>query len=337
MLLPVFGSAGSVGEFALRTVTVLAETAVGPHELIHANAANDFSAAWHNRKSDNVIAFSDSPDARLVQLFSHADIPCSVFIEPGHSIVASVWEISGKDLWPMRIREASLAALHDLILSPAAMLVRSDARLSLEKLLRGLAAHYRLPMTDDKLAQALARLGPKTRGDDELVSVPCLSLPEGHIVPDSRWREYLSLVFEGFAPLLERQRVDSLKWPREVLLAANGDTSGPLMKPIDLTGPARTLVWGPYLNLPTGRWSVQPTIACSRNPAGCRMAVDVYTDSILAASEFVLPEEGTYTFELVFDVAEPRQAMELRFFLREGMIDGLFDLLSIGLARRADM
>lgn len=333
MLLPVFGSAGNVSEFALQAVTALAEAAVGPHQLISANTGVDFSSAWNARQSDDVIAFSDSPDAELVELFSHADIPCSVFLESGRSIVETVWKVASTDLWPFRIREASLAALHDLALAPSAMIVSSDARGGRSKLLTSLAAHYHLPLTNDQLAGAMAKLGPGGGPEAPLIEVPPLPLQEGAAAPDSDWREHLSETLAGFAPLLDQQRVDTLTWPRQILLTIKGDKTEPVTGPIDLTGPARTLIWGPYLNLPKGRWSVRPTFACARNLAGCRMGVDIYAETVRAASDFVLPEEGTYSFELAFDIAEPRQAIELRFFLREGLIDGIFDLQSVSLSR----
>lgn len=63
------------------------------------------------------------------------------------------------------------------------------------------------------------------------------------------------------------------------------------------------------------------------------MGGDIYSDVVLATWEFTLPEEGIYAFEVEFEVSEPRTAIEIRFFLREGMIDGVFDLRGVDFTR----
>lgn len=336
MLLAVFGTVGAVASFSLRAVECLAEAVQGTHYLIKSNSSTEFANAWEARKSDDVILFSDSPDATLTELILQSKVPFSVFVEPGDSIINSTWEAAGVDLWPARVRILSLAALHDLIVSSSAMVVRSDTRLRLEQLLTQLAVHYRLPATEEQIKQAAIKLGVNKREKGgPIVSVPSLPVPADKAsCVDARWRERLAPLFANFAPLMECRRVDHLGWPSELFLAmGKNNTPEPLTTPVELTGPARTFIWGPYLNLPSGRWQAQITMTCARNPSGCRMAGDIYSDVVHAAWSFMLPEEGTYAFDIGFEVTEPRKAVEIRFFLREGMIDGSFNLRGVNFIR----
>lgn len=333
MLLPVFGSAGAMTTFALQVVSALAETIAGPHQVIHANTTDDFSKAWQDRQSDNIIVLADVPDAELADTIRQSGLPFAVFIETGDSLIESIWEATSIDPSHARGRLVSIAALHDLILSPAAKVVCSDDRTKPARLLARIADHYRMPATEEQISQTLSRLGMADRPENTpILSITPVPIPEG-AVPDERWRQHIADAFSGFAPLLEQQRVDRLSWPPPFFLASIDGKPGPLTGPIDLTGPARTIIWGPYVSLPPGRWLARPTFACSRNTAGCRMSGDIYSNIVHANWETILPEEGAYFFDIPFEVVDPRQGIEMRFFLKEGVIDGIFELQEVKLSR----
>jgi hypothetical protein len=341
MLLPIFGSCGLVGSLALQIVSALAETCRRPHVVIHVGTGAEFSPVWQQRQSDDVILFSDSPDAALTARVLETGLPLVVFLETPASIVRSVWQVTKTDAGPMRVRALSLAALHDLALSSSALVVRSDEQSDLRDVIATIATHYGIAATDDQIGQVIARIAPEFAPDNRIslaTALDVLPLPIAEDAvdqtPEPLWRDDLAPVFESFAPLLEGRRVDHFVWPREVFLTLQNDAPVPLRKPIDLTGPARTLIWGPYLNLPLGNWQADVIFSCSENLAGCRMEIDVFSQEVLVNLNFDLPREGTYQLKLPIEIADPQKSLEVRFIQKDGTIEGRLDLQRVEFTRR---
>jgi len=137
----------------------------------------------------------------------------------------------------------------------------------------------------------------------------------------------------AFTKAYERHRVTDVIWPAEVML----DGAPPyrsLVAPIDLTGPARILVFGPYLHLQRGDWVATIEFNLSHCPGGNALEFDVTADGKIKSSErFLLDAAGTYRLSASFAVEEPSMPIECRCFLAEGAIAGQFEMVQIRLRR----
>ena len=104
--------------------------------------------------------------------------------------------------------------------------------------------------------------------------------------------------------------------------------------PIDLTGPARTLLYGPYLHLPVGRWILNGSLSVIGNDSRNVIQIDINSGELgLAKVKAPLPAEGDFSFEIDFAVDEPREPMQLRIHILEGAIEGTLFLSSVKMSR----
>ncbi len=132
-------------------------------------------------------------------------------------------------------------------------------------------------------------------------------------------------------------RIDAglVNWPSNVLLAATSPYP-PVSGPLDLTGPARLLVFGPYFHLPPGRWTADFEFDAARCESGNMLEFDAIADGEIKCSERVLLREtGSYRLRLRFAVQEPALAVECRCLLAEGALDGHLQLKRIQLQHGA--
>lgn len=101
-----------------------------------------------------------------------------------------------------------------------------------------------------------------------------------------------------------------------------------LRGPLDLFGPTRFIIGGPYFHLTVGEWNTEVVIEIAGNLLGNRLGVDVFSGDILGGVVMPLPNLGVFTFSIPFRVADPFLPVELRVQLLDGVIKG-------GLALRA--
>lgn len=103
---------------------------------------------------------------------------------------------------------------------------------------------------------------------------------------------------------------------------------------IDLIGPARCLTFGPYLNLPQGRWRACFTFIASDNASGNTLGFDIACDQEIKVDRwFDFREAGKFAFTCEFETRDPFSPLEFRTFLRRGSIGGEFQPVSLTLER----
>jgi hypothetical protein len=114
---------------------------------------------------------------------------------------------------------------------------------------------------------------------------------------------------------------DSVVWPRSVLLW--GDHPGePAPRILDLTGPARVLVYGPYFRLPPGRWSATVRLAFSPWCRGAPMALQMHGGAQCGGCRFRVPRAGVFEAVFGFSVGSAFEALEMRLVSERGAIEG---------------
>jgi hypothetical protein len=102
-----------------------------------------------------------------------------------------------------------------------------------------------------------------------------------------------------------------------------GDHPGEQATPlVDAAGPARVLYYGPYYYLLPGRWRLEAECYFSQDLGDSLLAVDVFTDVVLARAEFQPPAEGFYKVTFPLTVPQAQDRAEVRFWLLRGAIQG---------------
>lgn len=97
---------------------------------------------------------------------------------------------------------------------------------------------------------------------------------------------------------------------------------------MDIMGPARALVFGPYIVLPEGRWTAIIRFSFDAEAARHHYRVEWGTSTHYASETIVPREAGVFELTLDYDWIEP-QAAEMRVILTQGTLGGCFNFLGM--------
>lgn len=337
----IFGTPSLLTQAGLRLVQSMVETAIGPYEWIVVGTAEELQAAWTKRSRDDIVLFADIPDARITALVSESQIPIIVFLEPPAAIaraVASQRNIKGLDA--IRFASQSLATLHELALSANCMLVTPiHAQVPLVDLIPHLATHYRIPLTEQHVAQVLERMSAPSPASLSLTLADLEpSMPQqdpGASAEIEKFATLASEVLHGYQELLQRSAAMHFLWPRSVFLSDQPSGTA-LTGPTSLVGGARCFAYGPYFHLPAGTWTARTVFTIDDNVSGNGLKIDVFTDKVIFEGVTDLPKTGTFKSEFTFLIEEPRLPVQLRYFNESGAIEGRFNLHGVEIVRTVE-
>jgi hypothetical protein len=94
----------------------------------------------------------------------------------------------------------------------------------------------------------------------------------------------------------------------------------------DAAGPGRAVYYGPYMHMPRGRWRIEAECFFSQELCKALIAVDVFTDTVLARAEFQPPAEGHFKVVFRASVPDPAERLEVRLWVVRGVIGGMIGL-----------
>ena len=122
-----------------------------------------------------------------------------------------------------------------------------------------------------------------------------------------------------------------LEWaPRLFMTAENAALSDVFL---DITGPSRLFIHGPYMGLPRGDWVARIEFETRSNLFGFELLVHVVADGYLKKGRLSVPLDGRYVTEIKFVGDDPSVPVQLQILLERGAIGGEFKLMSVELQR----
>lgn len=125
----------------------------------------------------------------------------------------------------------------------------------------------------------------------------------------------------------------SIHWPPELFtLDPRPATARTAPYRLDITGPPRALVFGPYINLEPGAWRVQARFTVDDAACRRRFRFDWGRLTSFASHEFVPGRPGVYTVE-IDHLWSTTDTTEARLVLTEGAIDGTMEFLGATVSR----
>jgi hypothetical protein len=92
-----------------------------------------------------------------------------------------------------------------------------------------------------------------------------------------------------------------LEWPVYALLRPEFPDRLTL-GPIDLTGPARFIYYGPYYALPSGAWRAEISLEVQDCFSDNQIAFDVSSGEVLAVVKTKLPPQGVFGCDISFQI-----------------------------------
>ncbi len=338
MFFAVFGVPTSATHRALKVLMQLVGTTGAGYNLFGARTVHEFAAAWGRREKRKVVFFHESPTGEITSFFGQSELPVLLILDDPLSVQWSLCsERSLEPLNAMRTASVCFSALEPLLDAQRLLIIDAGDRagLSFRAFIETIARHFDLEPTSERIELVL--LGLKESGevasdvcatDSWLVGIARREHGDGLSNCDDSFDTCLS----PFRSLLDGRKVSHFTWPAEVFLSM--DRGGqPATGMVELAGPKRIVLYGPYLGLPRAVWDAHIQFEVSGNKTGCVMQANVISGGFLAQGRFELPERGRHECNIIFDICEPSWPVEIHFTLDHGVIDGMFGVLRVDIER----
>ena len=342
-MLSILGAPSSLTYACAALVQALADVAYDGHTAIQAMYVDDVKTVWEQLRGSDprpVVLISDCPSKALVDLILSTRLPFLVvaddFEETAHELV----EARGMPLPEMlRLVTQSYCSVDRSLDGDALVLTGKDVRRPLRQFLVQLAEHYRLEDPAAIAEKTFLRLGcedgsHETIHDHLTKSGLRVTSPASRALrADAEGEALIRFMASQYDGVGWGHGGEVIVWPTSLFL--DWDRPGQFLRgPIDMLGPARFIVCGPYFHLTVGEWDAEVVIEIVDNPSGNRLGVDVFSGDILGGVVMPLPDFGVFTFSIPFRVTDPFLAVELRFQLLEGAIEGRLALRASAFKKR---
>lgn len=121
-------------------------------------------------------------------------------------------------------------------------------------------------------------------------------------------------------------------WSGEVLSWLQPPMHAGGFSTLDLTGRPRTIVHGPYFEIPAGRWKATFTLSVDDHSARYLFRADWGGIEVYSSQEFRPWRSGVFEIEMVHDWAAPG-AVEFRLLVMEGVFHGEISLSDLTVVR----
>lgn len=209
--------------------------------------------------------------------------------------------------------------------------------MTLLSLLADVAQTFGMPSDVDTVRKAVRFLG---YGDDEAITLNEFVRKRSQRDPNipgfggvgALEEDLLNFIAPQYDVIRNGRGLQAIEWPPYSLMRPEYPDRLTL-GPVNLTGPARFIHYGPYLALPRGVWRAEMSVEVKDCLSDNIMGVDACSGRVLALVTAKLPPQGVFDFELEFEVRDPSKPVEIRVRLMTGAIEGELLLRRIQLAR----
>jgi len=314
------------------TLVGLAERAFGTVELAAINTLEELAVAALRTDAMRLVASSRAPVVRLQTEIVRVDKPLLVALGNPLEALRGLMEDAGQDVvTATRTVASSCATMLTLRMAPRALVLSSEDEIDPLALAIAIARHFELRLRDSDIAQIVGGRPPTgVEADRDELSTWWDRLSE-------REQAIVNGALQPYVAHFSGGELEPLIWePGLFLVPADGEMGpGPADAPIDVTGRARFLVHGPYINLPPGSWSANVVLGFSAETAGMTFIVDVAAGMQLASTRIESTGEQVMEVNLAFEIQEATTAaIEIRVVIERAAFDGRLALGYATLIRR---
>jgi hypothetical protein len=250
------------------------------------------------------------PDERLRAVLAEAGARFIVALDDPRLAVCDMMAVTGAEVGVVTRAVANCCPLMmPFAALPGALRLHADrARANIGETVFAIARHIGLGLSEAQIAQVVDDIAATdlTRafaaGDTSSTAIS----EQGYRIIDGALSGYAELFSGGGA-------VGQIVWRRELfVLYAEG-----FQRPtgvVDVTGPPRTLIYGPYIHLPPGRWTARIVLGVSPDAAENTFLVDAFADSRQLGYTVLVPARGgVYAADIDFSMEEASaKGLEIR-------------------------
>lgn len=345
MLVSIVGTSTSFTYWAFGVAWHALEEVAGQIHHVHCTSISEMHAQWEKRSGRSVLFTTDYLEEKVSNLILEYGAPIVVLVDP-----ADVAIMTAAKFRPMSfldsIRHTSLyiSSLADVLADPSTVVFGTRARTALVRdFLPRFFRAMQLPEDPTLLPRVLRRICPEESSWDVLTVDQAIKSSQPSVEVQgllSEWSEREVEAFRKVAAdyqqILDRKPTIQFTWPAAIL---HSPTSGyTTEKPLALIGPARPLIWGPYMHLPKGRWLASMEFEVCDNHSPNTVIAEVLVDwKTESKGEFDLPLQGIFVWNLEFEVKDVTKPIEVRLTLSKSAIEGTFFLREVRLSNLADL
>lgn len=323
MLIAAFGMPGPFSVKGFATIQALVRRKLGDHASVTTDSLDGLIAAMEEQPDGPILLLSHYPQPALAAFLRDHAAGRVVFLEPTNDAVGHLMQTTQQtDMAIIRAVSASCACLASLPNMGPATLIHSHGMetFAATKAVRRIAdaAGFRQLTEDDALEAADEASSGFSAAS---VLAPTCSTPS-HLAYDVL-APFDHLFIDGVGP--------SFSWPQESFLLA--DTPGvPVRDPVDLTGAARCVIYGPYLHVPVGNWTARIALGFDDYVYDQSFSLELHGAGLLGRVRANAPDRsGLFATEFGFTVTEPHVPLEVRILTEHGAIEGVIDQITVSI------
>jgi len=321
MIVFSLGLPSRLADWCDAVIAELIERSSGGVEIVALKTFDDVAAAVIRSSASQIIGSCRQPVLRLQTEIAGANRPFVVAVGDPRTALRDLIQRMGYDL-PGATREvaSSCAAVLTLTAAPNALVLSDSSVRDPVAAAVAIARHFALPLGEEEVGATVAALAQAGL------------TPEGGV--DSGWWDQLDTrdqalvngalaAYAGFSP---GSKLEPITWHPELFFVGGGPPEQPapaVNGPVDLTGRARCLVFGPYINLPPGAWSANVVLGFSAEAAGMTFVIEADSGTILAHTRVTPSAEQIIEANLHFTIDESAgSAVEIRILTERAAFEG---------------
>lgn len=325
----IFFSVGLPGRFAecWDALTLrLAEQCLGEVSAGEFRTLDDIARATIKADTLHLVAALRQPVVQLQTEIVQSGRPFLVTLGDVYSAVRELERRSGYDR-AAAVREiaGSCAALVTLAAAPAALVLAEGKGNDPLEVAASIAHHFRFPLGDKTVAEVAASMAIDPDG----------LLADSHETGDDVVRGALEPYVKFFRTGGE---LEPIVWEPDLFFATQHADDGsriPARGAIDITGRARFLIFGPYINLIPGPWVATVSLGYSMETAGMSFFIEITAGMQLAYTRVQPAGEQIIETSLAFTIPpSSNQPVEIRVMSERAAFDGRIALGFVRLAQR---
>ncbi|MGN8118835.1 hypothetical protein [Labrys sp. 22185] len=328
LLITVLGLPSLLSQRIVPALRVVAQIALGSVDFLHFTTIEQLQEQWIQRRSDHVILHTDNPDVRIANLLT-INAKQIILVSEDPTSVALHFRYSRSMELEFAIRSASsiFASLHDIILGCQNLLMLSPDNCATPKSFIELVLQFLDLKLSNEQADEILRSIAEADGKHWL-SGKALDGDAHHRLDGDEQALIHSL--NPYGAIFRMRPAEGFNWPRGLFFGTDRmgqPLDAPFAETIELVGPARILCYGPYFHLPPGEWTLRASLEVNDNYSGNELLIEIMIGlEVQVHRPALLPVKGHYGFEVPFTVVEPRNAVQLRLWTRQGAIEGTLAL-----------
>jgi hypothetical protein len=274
---------------------------------------------------ESTIAISQFPSPELITRISQSCVPALVVLDHPPAAAALLVADHHAVVSALRTVSSSIACLSGRLFRDKAGIRQSNARN-----LDAFVVHIAEGLESNICAADMNRLESlitelSTVNDDPSRTARLAPAPTAHF----------SSLANSVLPAIEPDPEEDdeavrIAWPGSLFLLGDSPDT-PMHDPVELSGPARCVLYGPYLHIPPGAWSASVTLGLA-DCAGMRsFTLEVVCGEVMTKGRFHCSGSGLFRTRLEFEHGSPDVPIELRLFLDAGEIYGSITSIDVRL------